>query len=195
MDYFGDLFVLNFDAQYQPSGWTEIKPNGKMPPARNHHIAIDLSGGRMIVYGGRGDHFLDLKTDMWIYDVRANTWEKQTPLPDTSQPTFLGVPKPRIEAAAGKRSKDIIVIASGQGESKDLLADAWELNLVGATPVWKALPSMECKDGFQNFSETATMTSLGFFIVLGVTLFMLLRARNGMPAFPGAPRRADYDPL
>ncbi len=65
---------------YDPSKntWTELKPYGPVPAARQGHVmAYDSARGLMTVFGGANAP-RDLN-DLWAYDPSANTWIELKP--------------------------------------------------------------------------------------------------------------------
>jgi N-acetylneuraminic acid mutarotase len=72
---------LNDTWAYDPTAnsWTELKPAGTVPSARDSHsMAYDLTGGRMIMFGGQSSAGTSLD-DTWAYDSAANTWTELEP--------------------------------------------------------------------------------------------------------------------
>ncbi|MBN1322109.1 MAG: TIR domain-containing protein [Thermoleophilia bacterium] len=66
---------------YDPgaNSWTGLVPAGTLPAARSaHSVAYDLTGGRLIVFGGKDLSGMALD-DAWAYDPAANAWARLAP--------------------------------------------------------------------------------------------------------------------
>jgi len=67
---------------YDPAAatWTELHPQGDVPPARIHHAMVyDSSSGKVILFGGIGLQTLQALDDTWAYDPAANKWTRLQP--------------------------------------------------------------------------------------------------------------------
>ncbi|GAA6616178.1 Kelch repeat-containing protein [Scytonema sp. NUACC26] len=75
-----DLWVYDI----RTNTWTEIIPNGTLPPARHEAQAGDrVQKGKLTVYGGETiDSTGNFQTlnDTWEFDLRTNTWKEVTPI-------------------------------------------------------------------------------------------------------------------
>ena len=74
--------------------WTELKPQGALPPERSgHDLVYDPSRSLFIMFGGQTttNQPVDCFNDTWAYQPAANTWTKLAdpsgvaPLPRTGQ--------------------------------------------------------------------------------------------------------------
>ncbi len=66
----GDLWMFDL----KTNKWTEIKPSGALPGARdNPALVFDPKGHRAILFGGRAG---DPTNDLWSFDPNAKMWTK-----------------------------------------------------------------------------------------------------------------------
>jgi len=66
--------ILGLGVTREGNIWTELTPQGALPPARGgHDTVLDSSAGLLIVFGGKGEITGHLN-DTWAYDPLANTW-------------------------------------------------------------------------------------------------------------------------
>ena len=86
----GTGMVMAYDGgiwSYDPAGstWTELDPEGDLPPSRlGTCMVYDSSSGKVIIFGGT-----DMATcfnDMWAYDPAANTWTELKPVGEVVPP-------------------------------------------------------------------------------------------------------------
>ena len=67
-----------FDAKSK--AWTELKPAGVLPQARQgHSMVYEPNTGRVLVFGGLSDDTGELLNDLWAYDLATNAWTLLTP--------------------------------------------------------------------------------------------------------------------
>jgi hypothetical protein len=78
--------MLNETWSYDPAAntWTELKPTGSLPPAREGQAMVyDPGSGKVLMFGGMnaapGGAALD---DLWEYDPAANKWTELHPAGD-----------------------------------------------------------------------------------------------------------------
>jgi N-acetylneuraminic acid mutarotase len=77
---------LNDTWAYDPGAntWTDLKPSGTLPPARNNFsLSYEASLDQVVAFGGFSDS--NYLSDTWAYDPSANTWTDLNPsgtLPD-----------------------------------------------------------------------------------------------------------------
>jgi N-acetylneuraminic acid mutarotase len=79
---------LNDTWEYDPAAntWSELVPEGDLPPVRFHHaMAYDPDRGEMVVFGGWNSHDSALG-DCWAYDPSMNTWSRLQQLAMIRQP-------------------------------------------------------------------------------------------------------------
>jgi N-acetylneuraminic acid mutarotase len=73
---------LNDTWAYDPASntWTDLKPAGAVPPARDHcSMVFDGLHGKAILFGGYVDASGAYLNDTWAYDPAANTWTNLNP--------------------------------------------------------------------------------------------------------------------
>jgi N-acetylneuraminic acid mutarotase len=118
---FGDLDNLDDTWAYDPTAntWTDLRPVGELPPARNgHSMVYDSASGQVILFGGQGllgDSWTQFN-DTWTYDPAANTWTRLTPTGDL--PPAELVPYMVYDSASGK-----VILFGGNGAN-----DAYYVN-------------------------------------------------------------------
>jgi hypothetical protein len=66
---FDDLWAFDLDAE----AWTELAPDGRVPPARFGHEAVWVDGLGIVIFAGQAGPttFFD---DLWVYDPATNRW-------------------------------------------------------------------------------------------------------------------------
>ena len=65
-----DLWAYSFDR----AAWTELRPDGTLPPARDGHtMVLDSARRRLIVFGGQAGGFFN---DVWAYAVETGRWTR-----------------------------------------------------------------------------------------------------------------------
>jgi len=115
---------------YDPAAntWTELKPSGTVPPARQAHaMAYDPVTQHMILFGGRDDargSDANVLTDTWAYDPAANAWTELTP--SGTVPVVAGC------RAASDPSTGLMVMFGG-GDYNGPLNDTWAYDPTGNT--------------------------------------------------------------
>ncbi len=63
-----DLWAYSIDSQ----SWSQLNPQGVIPPARlGHTMVFDSAARRLIVFGGQASGFF---SDTWAYDIGKGTW-------------------------------------------------------------------------------------------------------------------------
>jgi N-acetylneuraminic acid mutarotase len=71
-----DLWAFDVKA----NTWTELKPSGILPQAREGHgMVYEPNTNRVLVFGGLSDDSGELLNDLWAYDLVANTWTLLNP--------------------------------------------------------------------------------------------------------------------
>jgi N-acetylneuraminic acid mutarotase len=72
---------LNDTWAYDPAAniWTNLKPSGDLPSARDgHSMVYDSSTGKVILFGGSNESDPTFN-DTWAYDPVGNTWTNLNP--------------------------------------------------------------------------------------------------------------------
>jgi N-acetylneuraminic acid mutarotase len=112
---------------YDPAAntWTELKPAGSVPAARDSQAMVfEPKTGKMVLFGG-WNQTTDLG-DTWLYDPAANTWTAAAPAGEG--PSSRALSQMVCEASTGK------VILFGGGTSGNVAtADMWAYDPVAGT--------------------------------------------------------------
>jgi hypothetical protein len=101
--------------------WTELEPNGALPPARYYHSMVyDSARGQVVLFGGfvsdvYGNEYM--LNDTWSYDSVANTWTEQHP--------GGAIPSARVNFDLVYDSASGRVILFGGRDASACLNDTW----------------------------------------------------------------------
>ncbi len=138
-----DLWELSLGSQPR---WRELRPAGRVPPARFRATAtLDAGGGRAIVIGGEGTGLYEV--DVWQLDLAPRlAWTRIEPTGPTPYPRSA-------HSAVLVPSLGGIVVLGGNNAYRCLyppcprgMADAWLLSLEGR-PAWVDLTARMSGDG------------------------------------------------
>ena len=102
--------------------WTQLEASGPSP-RRNAAAIYDPVGERVILFGGRGSS--GDRSDVWAFDLAADSWERIQPDGEGPTPRFT---HNAVYDAIGHR----MLIWSGRmvdGNGSTLLNDVWALDL------------------------------------------------------------------
>ena len=132
----GEAENLNDTWAYDPAAntWTQLKPSGKLPPARVlPAMAYDPAGQRMVMFGGTSSDVFGTQpsdtgyfNDTWAYDSAANTWSELKPAG--------GLPPARCYHQLVYDPSHGLLIMFGGGDGTDYFNDTWAYH--PATNTW-----------------------------------------------------------
>ena len=110
-------------------GWTQIRPEGVLPPPREDHtLVLDQGNDALVLFGGENG---STTNSTWIYDLAANRWRDST---DASAPALEG------HVAAYDPDGRRMLVFGGMSEEKahkdDKVLDntTWAMDLDRASP-------------------------------------------------------------
>ncbi|MBI3539468.1 MAG: T9SS type A sorting domain-containing protein [Candidatus Eisenbacteria bacterium] len=133
-----DTWIMTLGAS---PAWSQMSPNGPLPPRRNLHSAIyDPVRDRMIVFGG---YDADFKNDVWALSLSGTpTWTQLTP-------TGGSPPAMREQSAIYDPVRDRMIVFGGYTVGGKVNT-IWTLSL-GPDPAWTALaaggPAIPARSG------------------------------------------------
>jgi hypothetical protein len=107
----GDLWTLDIESR----AWTEVRPSGATPAARQNPGLVSDGAGRVYLFGGATQ--AGPSADVWVLDVAAKRWtELQSP---------TGAPAPRSSHdAVWDGGSGRLIVVGGLGD-EGALNDVW----------------------------------------------------------------------
>ncbi len=118
--------------------WTDLKPSGDLPPARQSMAsAYDPGANKVVIFGGMGADGSPLN-DTWTYDMSGNTWTKLGP---SSPPSVRFEAKMVYDPATGRLITfgGRYLRTSASGYFQQDFHDLWAFDL--GTDTWISLSS------------------------------------------------------
>lgn len=142
--YYGDTWAYDLAG----NAWTELKPAGLAPAARQgHSLVYDPQSKKMILFGGYDG--AKQYGDTWAYDPAKNSWKDLKPKGDQ--------PAARDSQAMAYDPDDKVMILFGGWSTTTQFADTWvydpdknswtDLKPTGDSPAARALPQMTYDPG------------------------------------------------
>ena len=171
-----DVWVLtNANGLAGTSTWSQLKPDGPLPQARDRHSAVyDAANNRMIIYGGCSQEGCrPITDDVWVLS-NANglggtpTWTQLFPT-SPHPPARAG-----HQAVYDPKTNSMIVWAGQDGGQApcfpDTYSDVWVLsnaNGRGGTPNWTQISPSGVPPAGQYFSTAVYDSSNNIMVVFG----------------------------
>lgn len=146
---------------YDPiaNSWTELQPEGALPPVRaGHQMVHDSSTGLMIMFGG-GQNGGGVFNDTWAYDPVANTWTELAP--------SGALPKARYASAMAcdPSSQRVIMFGGSNIDSSKFFDDIWAYDPVANT--WTELKPSGTRPGARAWQSLVYTPPAGYLVMFG----------------------------
>lgn len=156
--YLSDVWVLSHaNGLGGTPTWTQLVPQGNVPPARAYAAtAYSSSSNSLVIYGGTNGTAL---ADVWVLSgangtTKTSSWSQASPSGTA--------PAPRYGTASGYDStNDRMIINSGYS-TKGILGDTWVLTNatgVGGLPTWVQVTTTNT--GPQNYFQSGIYDASG----------------------------------
>ena len=134
--YYNDLWLFDVEA----AAWRELRPHGKIPPARWLHSGVALEM-RLFVYGGESSNF-QILDDLHMYDHMVGGWRAIRVLDPRPPARMLHSAtvvqhKMFVIGGVGVKSTNGCILKTEDTQKKSELSDVWQLDMRGL--VWRQI--------------------------------------------------------